>query len=262
MRNAARSLLSLLLPMQVTAQALGTLTGRVVGENGTPLAQAQIRVAGMTALVLTGKDGRFQLAGVVPGHHVLEIRLLGYHMAQQPMDVGPGETLDVHVVLVVAPVPLGEVKVKGKRALPPGLRGFEERRAHGNGHFFNLQEIARMQPRVMTDVLRRVPGVLIQSTTGAFGPNDMVRMARTTGVMGGRPCPVLFYLNGMPFPVTRDMSINQYIAPEDVIAIEVYDGTSQIPVEFLSNLLNARCGVIVIWTRVGNEDQSPELLNG
>lgn len=252
MRSVHGSLLYLLLPGQMAAQALGTLTGSVVGENGTPLAQAQIRIVGTNPVVLTDKDGRFQLTGLLPGHRVLEIRLLGYQMAVRPMDVGPGETLDVRVVLVLAPVPLGEVKVKAEPALPPALQGFEERRAHGNGHFFNRQEIARMQPRVMTDVLRRVPGVLIQSTSGAFGPNDMVRMARTTGVMGSRPCPVLFYINGMPFPVTGDMSINQYIVPEDVIAIEVYDGTSQIPAEFLSNLLNARCGVIVIWTRVGN----------
>jgi hypothetical protein len=43
-----------------------------------------------------------------------------------------------------------------------------------------------------------------------------------------------------------------------VLAIEVYSGTSQIPPEFQSSLLNARCGVVVIWTRLGNEEDSPQ----
>jgi hypothetical protein len=236
-------------------QALGTLTGTVTGENATPLPQARIRVAGTDPTVLSGKDGQFQLGRVTPGHLVLEVRLLGYVAALRALDVGAGETLHVNVVLASAPIPLKavEVEVEGARILP-AMRAFEQRRAHGNGHFFTRQEIARIQPRVITDVLRRVPGVQIQPVNGAFGSNDMVRMDRTTGVMGGRPCPVLFYVNGTPFPVTGDFSINQYVVPEDVIAIEVYAGMSQIPPEFQASLLNARCGVIAIWTREGNED--------
>src|SRR5205807_10657083 len=111
---------------------------------------------------------------------------------------------------------------------------------------------------VFNSVLRCVPGVLIQSGRGPFGPSDVIRMARTTAISSARACPVLFYVNGTPFPMTSVISINQYIVPEDVVAIEVYSGASQIPSQFQSNLLNARCGVIVIWTRVGNEtDTSP-----
>ena len=236
-------------------QALGTLTGTVTGENATPLPQARIRIAGTDPTVLSGKDGQFQLGSVTPGHLVLEVRLLGYVAALRPLDVGAGETLHVNVVLASAPIPLKAVEVEAEPVrLVPAMRAFQQRRAHGNGHYFNRQEIARIQPRVITDVLRRVPGVQIQPVSSAFGSNDMVRMDRTTGVMGGRPCPVLFYVNGTPFPVTGDFSINQYVVPEDVIAIEVYAGTSQIPPEFQANLLNARCGVIAIWTREGNED--------
>lgn len=251
-----RSLLSLLLPVQIGAQVTGTLAGTVVSEDSTPLAEARIRIAG-TGMVLSGKDGRFRLTGVSHGDHVLEVRLLGYRKVLQPVKIRAGETLYVRVVLTLAPVPLEAVEIEAEPALLPAMRGFEERRAEGNGHFFNRQEIARMQPRVFTDVLRRVPGVLFQPTPGAFGPNEMVRMDRTIGIAGARGCPVLFYVNGTPFPATRDVSINEYVVPEDIIAIEVYNGSSQVPPQFQSNLLNARCGVIVIWTRVGNEDDPP-----
>jgi hypothetical protein len=66
---------------------------------------------------------------------------------------------------------------------------------------------------------------------------------------------VLFFVNGMPLQVAGDMSIDQYVAPEDVVAVEVYTGTSQIPPEFQSALLNSKCGVIVIWTRTGDDSE-------
>jgi len=248
----------LLLPLQIAAQGWGTLTGTVVGTDSGPLADARIRVDGAGPAVVSDQRGRFVLTRVSPGTHVVEVRLLGYLAVLQQVKVGQGETVALHIVLTLAPVPLEGVAVEAEAGRLPAMRGFEGRRATGNGHYFNRAEIARMQPRVFTDVLRRVPGVQVQSLPGPFGPNDVIRMARTTGVSGARACPVLFYVNGTPFPVTGEISINQYIVPEDVVAVEVYSGASQIPSEFQSNLLNARCGVIVIWTRVGNEtDTSP-----
>jgi len=262
----------LLLPLHLGAQGeggrsaketpQGTLTGQVVAEGGIPIAQARIRIVGGTPLVLSGRDGRFTLSAIRAGDQVLEVRLLGYRAFDQLISVVAGQTLDVHVTLVAAPIPLKAVEIKGSPALRPVLEGFEHRRARGNGHFFNQAEIARMQPRVFTDVLRRVPGVILQPAAGSFGSNEMVRMNRATGITGARNCPVLFYINGMPFQVTADLSINQYVAPEDVVAIEVYSGSSQIPPEFSANLLNARCGVIVIWTKVGEDTEGPPPSSG
>jgi hypothetical protein len=247
----------LLLPVHLAGQAVGTLTGIVTAADGTPLAQARIRVAGTSSATLSGTDGRFQVVDVSAGARTIDVRMIGYLRVLLPIRVAAAETVDVRVILALDPVLLKAVDVAGEPGLSTALQGFQERRARGIGHFFNRQEIARIQPRVITDVLRRVPGVQIQSSSTPFGPNDMVRMARTAGVTGTRPCPVLFYVNGTPFQVVGDVSINQYILPEEVVAIEVYAGMSEIPPQFQSNLLNARCGVIVIWTRSGNEDDRP-----
>ena len=245
---------ALLLLPRLDAQSTGALSGQIIADSATPLAQARVRIIGATNAVVSGSDGRFSLRAVPPGNQVLEVRRLGYVERVQWIKIVAGETLDLQIRMELVPVALKPVEVKGEAALWPAMEGFEERRARVNGHFFDRTEIARMQPRLFTDVLRRVPGVQIAASTGAFGGNEMVRMTRTIGVTGLRPCPVLFYLNGMPFQVAGDMSINQYVTPEDVVAIEVYSGTSQIPPEFLSNLLNSRCGVIVIWTRLGSEE--------
>ena len=105
LNTARRSLLSLLLPLGVAAQVSGTLTGTVVGEESTPLAEARIRMAGV-GMVVSGKDGRFRLTGVSHGDHVLEVRRLGYREFLQPVTIRAGETLYVRVVLTLAPVPL------------------------------------------------------------------------------------------------------------------------------------------------------------
>lgn len=114
-----------------------------------------------------------------------------------------------------------------------------------------------MQPRLFTDVLRRVPGVQIQPVTGPFGTSYGVRMGRTPGVSGSRPCPVLYYVNGVPFPVAADIEINHFIGPDDVAAIEVYSGAARIPPQFHSSVHDARCGVIVIWTYSGEKRHGP-----
>ena len=62
-----------------------------------------------------------------------------------------------------------------------------------------------------------------------------------------------FYVNGAPFPLTHDVAINNYVSPDEVAAVEVYTGTSQIPAQFSSSQYNARCGVVVIWTRSSND---------
>lgn len=244
-----RLLIALCGPAHLFAQAVGTIRGTVTATDGTPLALARISVVGTKQASVTSFDGEFQVAKIAAGLHVIHVGLVGHGAVLLPVEVQAGDTVEVRVTLAVTAVPLDTIDVSVEGApLVAAMRGFEERRARAPGHFFNRQEIVRMQPRVFTDVLRRVPGVQVQPVRSPFEPGEAVRMARTTGLMGARPCPVLYYMNGTPFPVAGEIPINHYIAPEDVAAIEIYNGMSQIPSEFSSSSHNARCGVIVIWT--------------
>lgn len=235
---------------EIEAQGSGAVLGTVTSsDGGAPLAFARVSVMGTKTATLTSPDGAFTLAQVASGMCVLQVRLEGYTTILTAVTVGASDTIRVTLELAPTGVPLAPVEVTAKPAPRlPAMQGFEERRAHSQGHFFNRDEIVRMQPRRFTDVLRRVPGVQMQHVSGPYEQGEAVRMSRTIGVMGARPCPVLYYVNGSPFPVAGDLPIDQYINPDEVAAVEVYSGMSQIPAEFNSTSNNARCGVIVIWT--------------
>jgi len=235
-------------------QPTSVVVGVVVDTEGRPLANAQV-VVGSGLQATTQSSGHFRLDGVPAGIQLLEVHFVGYHAFQVVLEVQPEELIRVELTLTVDPVALEEVRASATGGLSPELQGFHQRRSRGNGHFFTREQITRMQPRSFTDVLRRVPGLQIHNASGPFGNSQVVQMGRATGIAGQRQCPVLFYMNGAPFPVSTDVGINTFIRPEDIAAIEVYSGASSVPAQFHSANHNSRCGVIVIWTYGGERRQ-------
>ncbi|MGH7520910.1 MAG: carboxypeptidase regulatory-like domain-containing protein [Gemmatimonadales bacterium] len=252
-------LCALLLPSTLPSQGTGgAVRGNVTEHDGVPIALAQVRLMGgnRPQNAQTDSAGIFQIPRVAVGWYIVRVTMTGYSPAMLPIEVHRDETVELRVSLVAAAVALAPVEVTAD-AVPfvQALRGFQERRARAQGHFFNHEEIARMQVGRFTDVLRRVPGVQLVPVRGPFEMGEAVRMSRTIGVTGARACPVLYYINGSPFPVTGDIPIDHYIDPDDIAALEIYQGMSQIPAQFNSSSHNARCGVIVIWTLSGDSTE-------
>lgn len=235
------------------AQESGGLKGVVTTPEKKPVPLARVRLVGTTMATMADTDGTFRMFALPQGEQSVEVRMMGYTSVLVPVEIEAGRTTDLQVVLTAIALPLETVEVVGDTLIVPQMQGFEERRARGAGRFFSRTDIDKMQPRLFTDVLRRVPGLQIGMTNGSVSSVGSVRTARTNGVMGGRPCPILYYVNGTPFPVTNEMAINSYIQPEDVAAIEVYNGASEIPSQFNSTMLNSPCGVVLVWTMIGKE---------
>ena len=237
--------------VEAGGQAGGTLRGVVSNSEKQSLAKARVSIIGTELATLSDSDGTFVIAGLPSGARLVEVRLLGYQSASLAVQIDPGKDAQLLVILSPIPTELEPVKVVGDTMVLPEMRGFVERRARGSGRFFTRDEIAKMSARVFTDVLRRVPGMELEARNNQFGTHYSVESARTQGVSGGRGCEVLYYLNGVAFPLVGNLEINSYIRPDDVAAVEIYNGASQIPPQFNSTTENARCGVVVIWTRVG-----------
>jgi hypothetical protein len=245
-------LLLSLCPASLATQTPGTLTGIVMAVDETPLGLARIGIAGSNRVVLSDADGRFTVARVRPGVQVIEVERLGYAKTTSSVRIQAGETLHVEVVLELEAVALPGVDVQADPAGPVLLRGFYERKGRGGGFFLTREEIAEMRPHLFTDLLRRAPGVRLQPVRGPSGSSYQAVTGRMTGT---RLCPMQYFVDGVPFPVTGDIGINNLIQPSDIAAIEVYSGTSRVPVQFHSG--SAHCGVIVIWTRSAQRQPDP-----
>lgn len=233
----------------------GTVTGTVTGVDAQLVAEAHVTVKGTRLGALTGGDGRFFIEGVPEGMALLEIRRMGYLIAAHPVEVIPDVIFTLDVELELDPVRLDQLEGYARRLLSPELTGFFERRGRGGGHYFTRDEIGRMNARLLTDVLRRVPGVRVEPLGGPMGTSQVVRMQRATGISGARSCPVQYFLNGVHFGVAPEIGINSYVRPDEVAAMEVYSGTSRLPPQFHTSQRNSRCGVIVIWTHAGDRRQ-------
>lgn len=237
-----------------TASGTGVLTGIVTTDDATPLRLARVSISGTALAVITESDGSFRFAGVPAGVQTIEVKLLGYAALSVPIEVFSGESLHIKLPLSANAVTLKPVEVRADSVrMTPMMKGFQARRARGDGTFFNREEIVAMQPRQVTDVLRRVVGLRIES----YGNGGIVQLGRNNGGMGMRVCPVVFYINGSPFPVAENSSINTYVSAEEVEGVEVYSGAARIPQQFNSGMYNTRCGVIAIWTRSGPEARPP-----
>ncbi|MDP9200348.1 MAG: TonB-dependent receptor [Gemmatimonadota bacterium] len=243
--------LTLFTAARVGAQESGTLKGTVSTAEKKPLSQARISVVGTALAAIADTDGTFRISALPLGSQSVEVKLLGYATILIPVQIESGKDARVEVTLTAILVPLQTVKVTGDTLILPEMRRFAERRARGSGTFFTRADIDRMEARLFTDVLRRVPGMQIEPLDGSFGPTYSVQTSRNQGTNGGRACQVLFYVNGVPFPSVGDIAINHFISPGEVAAVEVYSGASQIPPEFNSSMYNARCGVVLVWTRIG-----------
>lgn len=63
----------------------------------------------------------------------------------------------------------------------------------------------------------------------------------------GDACPALFFLDGAFIGNTRYVDLEHVLGVNQIEAVEVYSGPSQMPVIF--NRTGSGCGVVVFWTR-------------
>jgi outer membrane cobalamin receptor len=125
-----------------------------------------------------------------------------------------------------------------------GRFGYLERKRTGQGVYLNGAELdeRRSRTRDLSDLLRGIPGIRIQ---GLGGTRTEIQLRGMESI--AKPCRTpLVYLNGMQVPAT-DRELSEAVHVEDLLAIEVYKGSSTLPSEYSG--AESGCGVILIWTR-------------
>jgi TonB-linked SusC/RagA family outer membrane protein len=243
--------LSIAAAAPLAAQATGTLVGRVLdGDNGQPVAAAQVTVAGTQFGRSTGDDGRFTLSNVPSGALTITVRRIGYQLQSRPVTLAAGATVTVDFTLVKSSVSLagvvvtatGEERKKevGNAITTVGSADFER------GAVANTQQILQ----------GRTTGVTIQANGGGPGAGGTIRLRGVNSItQGNRP---LIYVDGIrifngnsPTGVSSRQSVSPLndIAAADIDRIEVVKG----PAATTLYGTEASGGVLQIFTKRGRE---------
>lgn len=214
------------------------LVGKVVDSAGGGLNGAEITLLRSDrAHTISGDSGEFRMTGLPAGTVVFNVRRIGYEAATFTAVLRPGKTHRTNFALSAMAHALPAVAVSDTQTGSHWLDQFNARKFNGHGTFITRADIVRRGARTGIDVIRGVPGIRIAPSRN--GMTNHVSMSRTTN----RTCPPTMYLHGLPYSGTMED-----FSADDIEAVELYVGVSEIPPEYDRNERGI-CGVIVVWTR-------------
>ncbi len=110
--NLSLLILVVLMAGSASAQETGTISGKVVDDEGRPVNSATVVIPSIGVTALSGRDGTFLLTRIPIGFHTLEVSGQGFTtQAVETPGVTAGQTVEVIVQLVPLPVALDEIQV-------------------------------------------------------------------------------------------------------------------------------------------------------
>jgi len=215
--------------------------GKVVSAmTGGPLAGARVVLKTSGFGAITDSTGDFRIRQVPAGFvDTIQVDLIGYANQSIPLRIKPGSTTRAVFSLSQTVLRVEDLHVEVKaNPLHNSLSEFRRHEKTGMGYFVTPQMIEQQNPQFTTDVLRRVPGVTVGAQVNGHSEVHVVH--------SNLNCYPTLYLDGTLWP-------GHYLdelPPKQVLAMEVYRGTSEIPPRFMG-YGRPDCGVIVVWTRQG-----------
>jgi hypothetical protein len=250
---ALAALLPLALPAAAQTQAPpARLPGSVLllqvrDEQGRPLADAQVQVAGVARTGRSDASGEAFLTQIPTGNRLVEVTRPGYAMVRVAALFAGIDTVRREVAMTPQPVELeGVTATSWGRSLRLRRNGFYDRQRAGLGASMTSDRIEQLHPLHVRELFRYMRGFKVQVTRD--GPVVL-------GTRGGglaQYCVPVVYLDGLALPSKTSKEQNDALStvhPTDILAIEAFQGPASIPAEY--NPLGSACGVILIWTRAG-----------
>ncbi|CAN5228472.1 hypothetical protein BH23GEM2_BH23GEM2_14260 [soil metagenome] len=232
------------LPSAAGAQGTTYVSGIVADAAGAPIVEARVGVDGMAYTTVTDSVGRFRITGVRPGDAVVRARRLGFAPTEASIVV-PQSGLDaVSIRLTALPTLLATTPVRARAVEFTGrLAGYYERLAKGGaGQFITRERIDRENPRMLTQLLQRSPGVTASRIRGG---GMGVRMR-------GRNCWPLVWLDGVVMPA-GEVDLDAF-PPNSIHGIELYLGSTTAPAKYIYLRNASSCGTILLWSRGPDTD--------
>lgn len=242
-------------PVEASAQTInGTLLD---GATDEPIDLGLIIMMGVSGdsidATLTNDAGRFSITAPDSGSYLLIGSAYGYHESVTGVyELGAGGVLDLEYRLAPAPFEMDEILVElgASRVLPAKVvsSGFVRRLQRGLGHFLTPYQIEHSPERRTSDLLDRVPGVMINS------PNTESYARAALMLQGpiGR-CYPRIYLDGIL--VQQNDNIDGLVPIHEIEAVEIYRRPAEVPIEYGMGTRAGEedqfnpCGVVLFWTK-------------
>ena len=158
---------------RASAAQQGSVAGQVTDKsNQQPVSGAQVLVIGTNLQSRTSREGRYAITRVPAGRYDVQVRLIGYATATQPITVGAGEAPTLDFSLAPAAVPLDVVVVTGT-----GAEQLKRELGNSIPTIDAAKTVEQAAPTNVADLLNsRVPGVQVLSSGGTTGTGSRVRI--------------------------------------------------------------------------------------
>jgi hypothetical protein len=237
------------------------LRGRVVrAEDGRPLAGAEVRLSD-GAVRITASDGSFAFDQRAPGRYTVGASFLGYADSEGEVMLAGGGSMGIEIRIGIQPIELDAIVVEAVRFSSGGVLGDVRRRATSAfGTVLMGEELAtRLRTaRSLTWVLQEhgatveANGRFLRFSRTDCAPHVYIDGAKVTHLSrGGGPREAKPPVLRQETPEEEAARAVDLVHPAMIAAVEIYRGPAQTPGEFLDS--DARCGVILIWTRRGDD---------
>ena len=154
---------------------------------------------------------------------------------------------------------LDTVRITAARLIDPRQTGFLDRRRSAMGRYLTAVDIARRQPRTVSELLRRIPGIRLdrfgtyidttQVDTTGTGTNPVGSTSDTRILMRAAYkdwCFPTFFIDGHQVNTLTAEEIDGWLRPEELAGIEVYSD-AYVPPQF--GLALSGCGSILLWRK-------------
>jgi TonB-linked SusC/RagA family outer membrane protein len=214
------------------------IRGRVVNEDGEPLAGASIAIENSVKKTTTGSMGEFTIPGLSPGTYKLSVSYLGYNTLHTDVVIKKtGNPPILNLTMKPAENSLDEVLVTGYGTV-------RRRDLTGSLEKVNMDDAIKAPVRSFEEMLAgRIAGVQVGSTDGQPGA-AMNIVIRGNNSISQSSAP-LYVIDGFP----EEDPDNNVISPQDIESIEVLKDASA------TAIYGARGsnGVIMITTKRGKE---------
>lgn len=243
-------------PAVASAQATGTVRGRVTTEAQRPISGATVLIVGTNRGALTNTDGEYAIVNVPTGAQTVRVQMIGYARTERSVTVAAGQVASADFQLATQALSLDEVVVTG-------TAGAARKREVGNSIAqIKVSDVAEPVANVDQLLQSRAPGMVVTESSGMAGSGAQIRLRGTVSVsQSNQP---LIYVDGVRVKsdaYKKNVPPGDYggrsgnvtasplsdIDPGDIDRIEVIKGAAATTLYGTE----ASAGVIQIFTRRG-----------